>query len=162
MPAADMTIFAEDIIQQTGYSNRDPEPRHKESTMAKTTNRKIDVALNSKKKKVDTIPGAEIELGDQVVDIASGFQGVCTGLAEHLHGCPRVHIDPLTIKDDGSKSEGHWFDMQGVAVLAKQEPIIADNAWTRRAKKALQLEGEANKPGGDDDILNSSKTNHSY
>jgi len=120
--------------------------------MAKT--RKLDIP--GKKSKVTVIEGAEIELGDQVIDLRTGFAGTCDGVAQHLYGCPRVHIGPNELDDKGQPKEGCWFDMQGVAVTEKSDLILAPNAYNERAAAAGQTVENDNPPGGIDDILRGS------
>ena len=118
--------------------------------MAKSK-RKVDVGT----KKIDIIPGAEIELGDQVIDLDSGYQGTCTGLAQHLYSCPRVNITAPGLDANGEPKKGHWFEMQGIAVTKKSKPLEADNAWNAKTK----TKAEADLPGGEEDTSDNAMDN---
>jgi hypothetical protein len=65
----------------------------------------------------------QIELGDEVKDIVSGFTGIATARTEFLNGCVRISIDPPVDKD-GKPVDGKWFDVEQVEVMqrAKVQP----------------------------------------
>lgn len=56
-------------------------------------------------------------LGDEVVDLVSGFKGIITGKSEFLNGCARVCVQPKVGKD-GKHPESMWFDDPQVKVTS--------------------------------------------
>ncbi len=60
----------------------------------------------------------QIELGDEVKDIVSGFTGIATARTEFLNGCIRISIDPPVDKE-GKPVEGKWFDQEQIEVLQR-------------------------------------------
>ncbi len=59
-----------------------------------------------------------IELGDEVKDIVSGFEGVVTSSTEFLNGCRRVCVTPPVDKDGKEPPNGH-FDVEQLQILQK-------------------------------------------
>lgn len=57
-----------------------------------------------------------IDLGDRVKDIITGFEGIVTGKCQYITGCDQVLVQPR-VKDDGSKAEGGWFDSDRCTVI---------------------------------------------
>lgn len=51
----------------------------------------------------------KVKIGQSAVDTITGFSGVVTGCARYLTGCTQFLLQPA-LKDDGSWSEGRWFD----------------------------------------------------
>jgi hypothetical protein len=49
-----------------------------------------------------------VQLGSTVLDSVTGFQGVATIRAEHLHGSPRIAVEGPG--RDGLPVEPQWFD----------------------------------------------------
>lgn len=60
-----------------------------------------------------------IELGDKVKDQISGFTGIVYGIAECLHGCRRIQVEPDKLKSDGTMNEGWWMDEHRLTVVKK-------------------------------------------
>ncbi|HUX00597.1 MAG TPA: hypothetical protein VMY35_06400 [Phycisphaerae bacterium] len=58
----------------------------------------------------------QMQLGDHVRDIISGFQGIATARSEFLWGCTRVMVQPRETKD-GQPIESHWFDEPQLQVI---------------------------------------------
>jgi len=57
------------------------------------------------------IPSRQIELGDKCKDKISGFEGICTGLAEWLYACSKVMITPQKLDQKKyAPAESNWFD----------------------------------------------------
>lgn len=59
----------------------------------------------SNKQKVDFT----IENGTTVTSNISGFTGIVTSRAQHLHSCNRYFVHPRVDKD-GKIPDGYWFD----------------------------------------------------
>ena len=57
-------------------------------------------------------------LGDEVVDIVSGFKGIIFGKTDFLNGCTRVGVQPKVGKD-GKLPESQWFDEPQCRVIKK-------------------------------------------
>ena len=69
------------------------------------------------------IPNKKVRLGDMCKDTISGFEGICTGIAEWLYSCSKVHVTPQKINEKTHKPvAGHWFDEPQVEV--KQEQVM--------------------------------------
>jgi len=62
----------------------------------------------------------QIELGDEVKDIVSGFTGIATARTEFLNGCVRISVDP-PVDRDGKPVDGRWFDQEQVEVLQRSK-----------------------------------------
>ena len=60
-----------------------------------------------------------IQLGDNVRDTISGFEGVATARVEYLYGCRRVTVTPRTIDKDGKPVEPQYFDEAQLEVIKK-------------------------------------------
>ncbi len=56
-----------------------------------------------------------IELGSTVKDKVTGFEGIATGRAEYLTGCPRVCVEATKLEDGETKSQ--WFDDPRLIVI---------------------------------------------
>lgn len=64
-----------------------------------------------------------IELGDEVKDSITGFQGVVVGAFHYLHGCRRLAVQPRELKD-GKPLESQVFDEpQLILVKAINPPV---------------------------------------
>lgn len=57
-----------------------------------------------------------IENGTTVKSSISGFTGMVTSRAQHLHGCNRYFVNPPVDKE-GKLSDGYWFDEAELIVL---------------------------------------------
>ena len=62
-----------------------------------------------------------IELGDEVRDTITGFQGVVIGDTKWLHGCRRLTIQPKELKD-GKPIDSLTFDEPQLVLV---EPRVA-------------------------------------
>ena len=75
----------------------------------------------------------QIQLGDEVKDIVSGFTGIATAKTEFLNGCVRVSIDPPVDKE-GKHVDGRWFDQEQVEVIqrgkVKRKPAMQKSTTT--------------------------------
>ena len=58
----------------------------------------------------------KIKVGQTVVDMITGLEGVVTCRAEYLHGCVRVLIQPFGTKD-GQPFESTYTDEPQVKVI---------------------------------------------
>lgn len=58
----------------------------------------------------------EIELGDSVKDVVSGWSGIATGRYEYLNGCVRIGIAG---PDKDGAPEEYVFDIQCVELVEK-------------------------------------------
>ena len=65
-------------------------------------------------------------LGMKVRDKVSGFHGVVSSVAFDLYGCVQVVIDPPVDKD-GTRRDGHWFDVSRITVTGKTPVMDAPN-----------------------------------
>lgn len=52
-----------------------------------------------------------IQLGDQVKDHITGYEGMVYGITEWLYGCRRIAVQSSNLKD-GKPQEFEWFDEQ--------------------------------------------------
>ena len=75
---------------------------------------------------------SKIELGDKVKDQISGLAGIAYQIADCLHGCRRVHVEPATLGKDGKLQEAYWFDETRLTVVKKgafkQPPGLSKSA----------------------------------
>ena len=53
----------------------------------------------------------EIENGMFVRDVATGFEGVVTGVVNYWTGCNQALVVPKVSKD-GKRMDGEWFDIE--------------------------------------------------
>ena len=60
---------------------------------------------------------SEIELGNKVKDIVTGFEGIAVSKVEYLNGCVQFCIKPLKGKD-GKMPEGEYIDQQQLSVVS--------------------------------------------
>lgn len=74
-----------------------------------------------------------IKLGDKVKDKITGLTGIATQIAECLHGCRRVTVEPDKLKD-GSPLDGWWIDEYRLTVI-KSGVIKPYNEWDEPALK---------------------------
>lgn len=73
-----------------------------------------------------------ISLGDKVKDTVTGFEGVATTHAKHLHGCDRWWLEPGVDKD-GKVMDGRWVDEPALVVTKRaviKVPTLAPLAKT--------------------------------
>jgi len=62
----------------------------------------------------------QIELGDEVKHILTGFKGVATAHTDYYSGCRRIHITPKVNKD-GKLEDTMTFDEPEVEVTKKKK-----------------------------------------
>jgi hypothetical protein len=83
------------------------------------------------------IPDAKIKLGDRCKDSISGFDGICTGLAEWLYSCTKVCITPEKVdKEKYRPAEPCWFDEPQITLI-KEEVIPKDKKNTGGFGKSI-------------------------
>ena len=58
-----------------------------------------------------------LENGDKVKSLTTGFKGMITARAEHLHGCNRYMVQPMG--KDEKLYESYWFDEDDLEVTEK-------------------------------------------
>lgn len=61
----------------------------------------------------------QIELGDVVKDLISGFQGVAICCSTWLNGCQRWTIQPESMTKEGACKPAETFDAQQLEVVKK-------------------------------------------
>ncbi len=59
----------------------------------------------------------KIQLGQEVVDVITGFSGIATAEVHYLNGCIQYCITPRTINDEGKPTKGEYFDQGQIEVL---------------------------------------------
>jgi len=75
------------------------------------------------------IPKKSINLGDKCKDKISGFEGICTGLAEWLYACTKVCITPQKVIAITYKpAESDWFDEPQITKV--KEKVIKEDTKT--------------------------------
>lgn len=57
-----------------------------------------------------------VELGDEVIDIVSGFKGIASACHNYLNGCNRISVQP-PVDNDGRLPEAQSFDEPQLKVL---------------------------------------------
>lgn len=62
---------------------------------------------------------SEIELGQKVKDLVTGFSGIVIGHMEHLNGCHQLQIKRDTLDKDGVPVESVWIDIEQLKVVGK-------------------------------------------
>lgn len=80
----------------------------------------------------------DIELGDKVKDVLTGFSGVAIARTEWLNGCVRITIQGEGMKD-GLPIEGFTVDEQQIKVM-KAKAFVPETATAPAPK--------TKKPGG--------------
>lgn len=61
-----------------------------------------------------------IQLGDEVQDIISGFTGIAIAKANYMWGCTRFAIQPQEITEN-KLLDSIWFDEPQLIVITKQK-----------------------------------------
>ena len=82
----------------------------------------------------------EIELGDTVKDIYTGFEGVAVARTEFINGCIQFNVAPKWNKKDNPLMEEAGVDENSLKVI-KKKPV-------KRVKKVKPKEPEKEPPGG--------------
>lgn len=62
-----------------------------------------------------------IELGKRYRDMLSGFEGVATGRAVYLHGCPKVLLEGV---DSHGKPDELWFAEERIEFVAGRDAAV--------------------------------------
>tara|TARA_R110002049_G_scaffold199037_2_gene369118 strand:+ start:113 stop:364 length:252 start_codon:yes stop_codon:yes gene_type:complete len=79
---------------------------------------------------------AKFNLGNEVKDKITGFQGIATGHAEYLTGCDQYVVQPKCEKN-GTYPDANWFDegrLEWVSKgIAKEEVKAEKNGSDYRA-----------------------------
>lgn len=57
----------------------------------------------------------DINLGDEVRDQITGFEGVVTGKVRYISGCDQLLVQPPV--KDGDFKEAHWIDIDRCRVV---------------------------------------------
>ena len=61
-----------------------------------------------------------IQLGDEVQDIISGFTGIAMAKTDYMWGCTRFAVQPQEIKEN-KLGDPIWFDEPQLIVITKQK-----------------------------------------
>ena len=56
------------------------------------------------------------KMGQRVKDVVTGFEGVITGMAQHMTGCDTVGVNP-GVDDKGKLQDVQWFDWTRLQLL---------------------------------------------
>lgn len=64
--------------------------------------------------------------GEKVKSNTTGFTGVITARADHLHGCNRYYVLPKVDKD-GKLPDGYWMDEADLIVVSDKIIPRANN-----------------------------------
>jgi len=71
--------------------------------------------------------GDEINLGDRVKDLFTGFTGIADGMINGNYN--RIRILPEALSKDGLPQDGTWFDAPQVAIV-KRGVIVVKKGYT--------------------------------
>lgn len=63
----------------------------------------------------------QIELGDEVKDVVTGFQGIAVARTMWLHGCARVTVQPKGTDKNGKRYENDTFDEPQLEIVKKKK-----------------------------------------
>ncbi len=64
----------------------------------------------------------DIEFGNMYEDVVTGFKGRAIGFCTYITRCDQVLLAPPVDKD-GKRVNGEWFDLERLALLAKEAPV---------------------------------------
>ena len=64
----------------------------------------------------------DIEFGNMYEDVVTGFKGRAIGFVTYITRCDQVLLIPQVDKD-GKRIDGEWFDLERLALLAKEAPV---------------------------------------
>ncbi len=53
-----------------------------------------------------------MKMGDRVVDVINGFEGIVTGRTDYINGCTQFLVCPEKLDKEGKLLESHWIDKQ--------------------------------------------------
>lgn len=62
----------------------------------------------------------QIELGDEVKDAVTGFQGVVVGITTWLNGCRRMVVQPRTLEEKGRMPSSESIDETQLEVVTRR------------------------------------------
>lgn len=60
-----------------------------------------------------------IELGNEVKSVISGFAGIAINRLEYLNGCIQYCVKPKGLTKEGKEKEGVYFDEEQLVVTGK-------------------------------------------
>ena len=63
-----------------------------------------------------------IKLGDIARDAITGFEGHVYGICHYQTGCDQALLLP-PVKDDGTKIDGQWFDVDRLTKVREAKPL---------------------------------------
>jgi hypothetical protein len=75
-----------------------------------------------------------LKLGQTVKDQVTGFQGVLTGLAEHLTGEHRGLVASQALRD-GFMPAARWFDVRRLQIVKSECLVLKPNSAPKTAPK---------------------------
>ncbi len=80
-----------------------------------------------------------INLGDEVKDVVTGFQGVAIAKCDWLYGCTRITVQPPVGKD-GKVPDNYTFDMPSLRIIkrAKVKRASNDTGGSQNDRAALR------------------------
>ena len=72
----------------------------------------------------------QIELGDLVKDIVTGFQGVATTRSEYINGCVQYYVRPQKLHE-GKRIDGCWLDEGQLKVVERAAVTVTATSPAR-------------------------------
>jgi hypothetical protein len=66
----------------------------------------------------------QVQLGDEVQCVVTGFRGVAIAISEYLHGCRRVSVQP-PVGSDGKVPESYDIDEPALKITKKGKVVPA-------------------------------------
>lgn len=60
-----------------------------------------------------------IQLGDEVKDTVTSYQGIAIAITEWLNGCRRIIVQPRTLGKDGEMPKSEQVDENQLVIVAK-------------------------------------------
>jgi len=88
----------------------------------------------------------EIQLGDKVKDMVTGFVGVAYSVCENFNGCIQFDIVP-EVNKDGTIAKGQWIDSQQLKII-KKGAVKPNNAEKAPVKTVAAQPAKAKRTGG--------------
>jgi hypothetical protein len=61
---------------------------------------------------------SNVELGDRVKDVVTGYEGVVTVFMRCMTGCDQFAVQSGTVNADGKLSDAFWFDRHRLQMSA--------------------------------------------
>lgn len=65
-----------------------------------------------------------VELGDRVKDIVTGYEGVAISFMRCMTGCDQFAVQSGTVNADGKLSDAFWFDRHRLQVVGKAAAVV--------------------------------------